>query len=134
MRLGVPRRQVNDVVAAVRLGLVRAGVGLAEAAEDLAPAPAAVQAVRGVDGVAGLVAQDAHALPSRAAFDFEHLLTLEFSQPFVREVKRVGDTRDAVGRKPLAGEPYVRLVPDAASLQLVMELFGMCGQRRPIES
>ena len=59
--------------------------------EELAMLAFEVQPESGVERVAGLVPQNAHALGVRAALDFQHLLPFELHQPRVREVKRDRD-------------------------------------------
>ena len=61
--------------------------------------------------VAGLVAQDAHALAPGAAFDVDDHLALEPHQPRMREIERNGDARRVVRAEPFARKPGVR--PDA---------------------
>jgi hypothetical protein len=86
-------------------------VGLRRVAEQLLASPPAAQAVGVLDGVAGLVAQDAHAPLGRAALDLAHLAALELRQPRVGEIERNGDARHAVGRVPFVGQPEVRAEP-----------------------
>ena len=96
MRLRVPRRQVKNVFPALGLGLVEVGIRLRERTEELAVLAFEVKSKRGIEGVTGLVPQDAHALGIGAAFHFKHLLPFELYQARVREVKRDRDPRHAV--------------------------------------
>jgi hypothetical protein len=87
------------------------------------PAPLEVQAKSIVDGVAGFVTQDAHALNIGAAFDLEHLFSFELHQARMGQVKRDGESRDPVGRKPFRRQPHVRLETDPAVVELAVEAF-----------
>src|SRR5690349_4385462 len=96
MRLCVPRRQVQHVLAASGFWFVEIRIWLRERTEELAVAPFEVQTERGVECVARFVSQNAHALRVRATFDFQHLLPFELNQSRVREVKRDRDPWDSV--------------------------------------
>ena len=91
-------------------------------AEQLAPLPLAPQVKRVVDGVAGLVPQDAHARVVVAALHFEHLRELQLGQSRMREIERDGDAGNAVGREPLVREPEVRAEQQAAAGQFAVQL------------
>ena len=106
--LGVVLLQVEHEALAVRLRRVVLRVRLRRLAEELLAPAAPPQAIRVLDGVAGLVAQDAHAPGRRAAFDLAHLAALELRQARVREVEGDGDAGHAVGRVPLVRQPEVR--------------------------
>ena len=122
MALRVPGVEVEDEAPAVRPRRVVLRIGLEVAAEELLAPPPPAQAVRVVDRVAGLVAQDAHAPLRGAALDLEHLVQLEAREPRVREVERNRDARHAVGREPLVGEPEVRPEDGAPRGELAREL------------
>ena len=85
------------------------------------PAPFEVQAKGVVDGMAGLVTQDAHALDVSAAFDFQHLLSFELHQARMGQIKRNRKARDTVGRKPFRRQPHVRLETNTAVVQFAVE-------------
>ena len=67
--------------------------------------------------------QDAHAFRVGAAFDFEHLLALEFHQARMGQVKRNRNAGHAVRREPLFGQPDVRLEANAAFVEFTVETF-----------
>ena len=121
MRLRVPGFEIEHVTAAVWLRLVTLRISSGKRAEGAQPTALKVQAERVVQSVAGFVAQDAHALDVGAAFDFQHLLALEFHQSRMREIKRNCKTGHAVGREPLSRQPDVRLEANAAIVQLAVE-------------
>ena len=81
MALRVPGVEVEDEALAVGLGRVELRVRLTVRAEDLAPLPLQPQLEGVVDGVAGLVADDAHAPLVLPALDLEHLRFLELLEP-----------------------------------------------------
>lgn len=76
--LGVPHVQVEDVTFGVGFWGVDLGVFHGLWAEDFAVAFAAMEAIGGVESVAGFVAKDAQAGGFGAAFDFEHLALFQF--------------------------------------------------------
>src|SRR5689334_20930173 len=104
MRLRVPRRQMQNVLSTLRPWFVEVGIRLRERAEEFAVLAFEVEAESGVESVAGLVPQNAHALLVSAALDLEHLAAFEFHQPRMREVERDCDARHGVRRKPLLGQ------------------------------
>src|SRR5213075_3569810 len=56
-----------------------------------------------------------------AAFDFEHLSSLECGQARMGEIKREGDSAGAVGCEPAVGEPEMGAENDAALVELAVE-------------
>ena len=89
--LGVPGLQMHHEAPAVGPRRVVLGVRFGRAAEQLLAPPAPMQAIRIVDGVAGLVAQDPEAPLRRAALDLEHLAFFELGQPRMGEIERQRD-------------------------------------------
>src|SRR5207249_2620127 len=75
-----------------------------------------------VDGMADLVPQDAHARFGIAAFHFEHLRELQLRQPRMREVIWNRYAGNAVRREPLVGQPEARPEPQAAHVELGVDL------------
>src|SRR5690349_8814909 len=123
MRLRVPRRQMQYVLAALRSRFVEVGIRLRERAKQLAVLSFEVQPKRRVECMSSLVPQDAHALLVGSPFNFQHLPPLELHQPRVREVKRNRDAGHTVRRKPLLGQPDVRFEANAAGIKLAVEPF-----------
>src|SRR5215470_1824530 len=108
MALRIPAPKVLDITAAGRIGPVIARVVFRGQAEQLLPAPAAVQLVAVLNGVAGLMAQNGHALGPGAAFDLEHHFLLELHQARMSEIERDRNARHAIRTEPLARYPRVR--------------------------
>src|SRR5688572_30860398 len=88
MTLGVPQPQVLDVSLAGRIGAVVLGIASGRLAEELLPPAPALELVRVLERMAGLVSHDAHAFRTRRALDVEELIVLEAPEPGMREVKR----------------------------------------------
>ena len=84
-----------------------------------------MQPKRVIDCMPRFVTQDAHAFDVGAAFDFAHKLPFEFHQPRMREIKRNGKTGNAVRREPFGRQPHMRLVTNAAIIQLAVKTFDM---------
>ena len=91
----------------------------------LAPAP---EPERVVDGVAGLVPQDAHAPLVVAALDLEHLRLLERFEPRVGEIEGNGDRRRPVGSEPLVRQVEVQREAQLACLDLRAQLCDTLGE------
>ena len=121
MGLGIPQAQVQHVALAVGARPIGIGIGARGGAEGLAPALAAAQTKRRVDGVAGLVTQQAQAPAPRTALHLEHHLALQPHESRVGQVEGDGDSRHLVGREPLLGEPVVGAKPEAPGRELVVE-------------
>ena len=68
-----------------------------------------------------LVSEYAHALGVVTAFDFEHLLTLEFHEPWVCEIKRDCNARNSVRGEPLFGQPNVGLEANSPAIELAVK-------------
>src|SRR5258708_6240517 len=85
------------------------------------PAPLEVQTKGVVDGVTGLVTQNAHALYVSASFDFQHLFSFELHQTRMGQIKRNRESRHTVGRKPFRRQPDVRLETNAAVVQFAIK-------------
>ena len=109
MGLGVPAGEVGDVASGAGAGFVGVGVGGVVGAKKLAVGFSAVQAVGGVEAVAGFVSQDAQAGGGGAAFDGEHLVAFKPGEVRVGKVKGNGNAGDAVGAEPFGAEPSVGL-------------------------
>src|ERR1043165_3617904 len=133
MCLRVPGGQVQYVLATLRPWFVEVGIRLRERAEELAVLAFEVEAKSGVERVAGLVPQDAHALLVGAALDFQHLAAFELHQPRVRQVERDRDARHAVRRKPLLGQPNVWFEANSAGIQLAVEPFYVGFEKRAFD-
>ena len=118
MALRVPVAEVQHVPPAARPRRVVVRIGLGRAAEDAAPFGPAAQAVRRVERVPGLVAQDARQPLAAAALDHAEAAALEQPQPRVRHVERDRNARHAVRREPLVRQPGVRLEADPAPLEV----------------
>ena len=121
MCLRVPCIQIQNVRAAVRFWLVRWRVSLREGTKCPNPLAFEVQPKRIIDRVARFVTQDAHALNVAAAFDFAHLLALEFHQSRMRQIKRNCEAGHAIRREPFCRQPDVRLETNAALVQLTVK-------------
>src|SRR5678816_2125992 len=72
-------------------------------------------------GVTGLVPHDAHAFGARRTLHVEKLRSLQSPKAGMREVERHGESRNAARREPLVGQPDVRLQPQAACVELIIE-------------
>src|SRR5690348_5525088 len=71
--------------------------------------------------MAGLVAEDGHALAPGAALDVEHHLLLELHQAWMSEIERDRDPGHISRTEPLARDPCVRPQPDAALFELFVQ-------------
>src|SRR5690606_9146647 len=125
---------VQHVPAAVGAGLVGLWIRRRGAAKEFAPPAPAVQAVGELDGVPGLVAQDAHAFSRRVALGLEHLGALQAHKPLVGQVKRDGNARRLLGREPLVGEPDAGAEAEAAAGHLAPELVDSPGEPWAVEA
>jgi hypothetical protein len=121
MALGVVVVEVMDEASAARARNVGRAVGSRCRTEALTPALAPVEPVGVVEGVTRLVAQELHAGRASTALHFEHLATLECDEPGVRQVEGNGESRDAVGREPVRGEPDVGPEADPRALEAARE-------------
>jgi hypothetical protein len=122
MALRVPRVEVQHVALAVRLRRVELRIRLRRQAEHRAPLAAQPQAVRVVDRVSGLVAQNPHAPLVLAALDLEHLRFLEALEPVMRQVEGDRDGGGAVGGEPLVRQVEMQRKPHAARVELASQL------------
>ena len=129
MALRVPRIEVQDEALAIGLRRVELRVRLGGRAEHRAALPAQAQAEGVVDGVAGLVAQDAHGPLVLAALDLEHLRLFQPLEPRVRQVEGHGDRRAAVGCEPLVRQVEVQRKAQPHAGDLVAKLGHARGQR-----
>src|SRR5205085_6123925 len=120
--LSIPESQVLDEMFADRIGSIIIRVARGRPAEQFLPAPSALQLIGMLHHVAGLMTKDAHALRGGAAFHLDDLFALEPHQARMREMKRERDTGRGVGAEPFARNPGVRLDPDVALLELVVEI------------
>ena len=89
-----------------------------------------MQLVGGANGMPGLVPQQLHAPALVASLHLIHLSGLELGQARVGEVKGNGDARDAVGGKPLLGQPAMGPETQSPVLQFVIELMDAGEQGR----
>ena len=93
------------------------------------PQGVATQVVGVVDGVPGLVPQDAQTGLIVTALDFEHLRRFELGEARVDEIEGHRDGRHAIRREPFVGHVVLRL--DQASLvQFGVDLFDEAFERR----
>src|SRR5262249_38232237 len=122
MALRIPAPKVLDITPAGRIGSVIARVVFGGRAEQLLPAPAAVQPVGVLHGVASLMAEDGPALGPGAPFNLEHHFLLELHQARMGEIEWDRNARHTVRTEPLARYPRVRPQPDAPLFELLMEL------------
>src|SRR5690606_7503025 len=96
-------------------------------AEDLTPVLALAQAVRGVERMAGLMAQDAHQPAAAATLHLLHETALQPHQARLRKIERQGDAGHAIRREPLLGIPVVRTETHTATAQLAIETLHVFG-------
>ena len=87
-----------------------------------------------VDGVTGLVTQDAHALDVSAAFDFQHLFSFQLHQSRMGQIKGNGESRNSVGREPFGRQPHMRFETDTAIVQLAVEPFDVRFEKRSLDA
>src|SRR5436190_7878547 len=121
MALRVPESKMLDIAAARRIGPVVARVVFRRRPEQLLPAPAALQLVGVLHGMAGLMTENGHALGPGAALDVEHHFLLELHQAGMSEIERDGNAGDICRTEPFARYPRVRPEPDAPLSELFME-------------
>jgi hypothetical protein len=105
---------MQNKLSAPGLWLVKVGIWLRERPEQFAMLSLEVQAKCGIQRMTGFVPQYAHSLSVGTTFYFEHLLSLEFHQAGVREIKRDSDAWNSVWREPFLCQPHVRLEADAS--------------------
>src|ERR1035437_9237516 len=91
MALRVPAPKMLDITPAGRIGPVIERVVFRRRAEQLLPAPAALQLVGVLHGMACLVTENGHALGPGAALDLEHHFLLEFHQAGMGKIERDGN-------------------------------------------
>src|SRR5262245_8683693 len=120
--LRIPAPKVLDITPAGRIGSVIARVVFRGRAEQLLPAPAALQLVGVLHGVASLMAENGHALGPGAPFNLEHHFLLELHQARMGEIEWDRNARHTIRTEPLARYPRVRPQPDAPLFELFMEL------------
>jgi hypothetical protein len=82
-----------DITPAGWIGPIVARVAFRGRAEQLLPASAAVQLVGLLHGMAGLMAENGHALGPGAALDVEHHFLFELHQAGMGEIERDGNAR-----------------------------------------
>src|SRR5207244_823243 len=122
MALGVPMIKMMDEALAVRLRRVVLGVRRRGRTEQATPCGTATEQVGIVDGMAGLVPQNAKTRVSITALHLQHLRELEVREARMREVERNRDARHAVGGEPLVRKPEIRTEAQIARLELGVEL------------
>jgi hypothetical protein len=106
---------------AARPGPVGVRIRQRRRTEHLAPLAPPPQPVCGIDGVPGLVAQNAHQPIAVAALDLAHQAPLDAHQAPMRQIERNRDTRNSIGREPFGRQPAMRLEADAARRQFAMQ-------------
>src|SRR6267378_5255050 len=79
------------------------------------------------------VPQNAHAFSVGATLHLQHLLSLEFHQTRVGQVKGNGDSRNTVRREPLFREPNVGLKSNAAIIQFAIETLDVRLEKRSLD-
>ena len=114
---------------AVGLGRVELRIGFARRSERMLPLAAPPQPERVVDGVPGLVPQDAHAPFVFAALDLEHLGLFQRFESRVRQIEGDGDRGCAVRREPLVRQIEVERKAQAARGDLRAKLRDSIGER-----
>jgi len=127
MTLRIPTRKMSNEARAATVRAVAIGIRGARCAEERAPARAAMQPVRVLNRVSGLVPHDRHARRSRSTFDGMHLSTLESHESGVGEVERDRDSGNAARREPVFGEPYMRSHSQRAFRELLKKLLMTIG-------
>src|SRR5579864_2059762 len=110
-----------DITPAGRIGPVEARVAFRGRAEKLLPAPAALQLVGVLHGMACLMAENGHALGPGAALDVEDHFLLELHQARIGKIEGYRNARHACRTEPLARYPCVWPQPDAALFELAIE-------------
>src|SRR5262249_36093908 len=121
MTLRVPAPKMLDITAAGRIGpVVKRGV-LRRRAEQLLPAPAALQLGGVLHGMAGLVTENGRALGPRSALDLEHHLLLEFHQAGMGKIEWDGNAGYIRRTEKFARHIGVRPQPDVALLELFIQ-------------
>src|SRR6185503_2100659 len=133
VRLCVPRGKMQYELPAPGFGFVKVRIGLRKRTEELAILALEVKPESCVEGVAGFVAQDTKAFGIGAAFDLQHLLPFELHQAGVREVKRDGDARHSIRRKPLFRQPNMRFEPNSPGIQLTVQSLDVGLKKRPLD-
>ena len=81
----------------------------------------------------GFVSQDAHALALTRAFDLQHLSTLEFHEPGVRQIERNCEAGDPVWSEPLLGQPDMRSKWQLPSQEFMVEFGQALFQTRALD-
>src|ERR1700752_3500481 len=108
MCLCIPRRQMEHVVTAFRLGLVEMRIGLSKGAKQLSIASFEVQAKGCVEGVTGFMPENPHTLRVSPSLNFQHLFPFELHQPRMSPEQWDGYTGNPIGREPFFSQPHVR--------------------------
>src|SRR5258708_33376050 len=121
MTLRIPAPKVLDIAPAGRIGPVIARVTFRGRAEQLLPAPAAVQLVGVLHGMAGFMTENGHALGPGATLDFEHPFLLELHQAGMGQIERDRNARRVCRTEPLARNPGVWPQPDSPLFEFAME-------------
>src|SRR5688500_12273334 len=119
---------MEDVALAVRLRGIELWIRARRQTENLAARAAQAELVGVVDGVARLMAQDAHAPFMLAAFDLEHLRFLQPLEPGMRQVEGDGDSRGTVRGEPLLRDVKMQREAKAAVVELGPKLSDTIGE------
>src|SRR6185295_8722607 len=96
VRLCVPIGEVDDVIAALWMGLVRRGVRRLRIAKQGSIAFAAVQTVCIIDGVPRFMPKDPSAFRLASTFDLQHLAALEPHEARMCEIERNGEPKHTI--------------------------------------
>src|SRR4029077_12173845 len=110
-----------NILPAGRIGPVVARIVFRGSAEQLLPAPAALQLIAVLDGMARLMAENGHALRPGAALDVEHHLLFELHQAGMSEIERNGNSGHMSRTEPFARYPGVGPQPDALLVKLLIK-------------
>src|ERR1700745_1314785 len=108
MALRVPAATMLDRTPAGRIGPVIERVVFRRRAEQLLPAPAALQLVGVLHGMACLVTENGHALRPGAALDLEHHFLLELYQAGMGKIERDSNAGHICRTEPFAPYPLGR--------------------------
>ena len=129
----IPHVEMAHEAPAIGPGAVISGVGLGGAPEDLLPTAEPAEPIGIFYGVAGLMPQNAHAPVRGPALDLEHLFHLQFRESRMGQIKRHGDARHPIRRKPFVGQPEVGTEQELPGFEFGIELLDLSGQEGPAE-
>src|SRR5262245_5159124 len=107
MALRVVESQVLHIPPTGGIGPVEFRILLRGLAEELLPAATTLQLIGMLHRMATLMPQDLDAFFPGAAFDLQHLAAFEPEQARMSQIEGNGNTRNAIWREPIVGEPEV---------------------------